>query len=242
MTRAAASRAVRARASRVVDVARVDVAQSVADRDFARTRQRRGRRARLVHHLPVRMERGEVQRHVRSELVGDPARHLLQLGVRIVLVRDQERRDLEPHPRLVPQIFERLEHRAQLGAADLAIEALGEAFEVDVGRIHVAVELRTRLRAHVAGRHGDAAHAALATRIGDVDRVLHEDDRIVVRVRDARAAEAPRRRREHAPDSRGRRACPSRATCSCPSSDKTCRPDCSRQCRTTAPRCRAGND
>ena len=48
--------AVRALPGRVVDVARVHVAQAVPHRDLPRVRERRGRRGRAVEHLPVGVE------------------------------------------------------------------------------------------------------------------------------------------------------------------------------------------
>src|SRR5947199_341706 len=60
----AALMARRGAAFRVVHVTRVDVAQAVLQGDRAGTRERGGRRVRLVHHLPVGVNCGEVQRHV----------------------------------------------------------------------------------------------------------------------------------------------------------------------------------
>src|SRR5512146_993457 len=84
--------------------------------------------------------------------------------------------------------LECFEYSPKFGAADLAVEILGESLEVDVGRIHVAEELGARLGTHISGSDRDAAHAALAGGVSDVDCVFHEYGRVVVSVRDARAA------------------------------------------------------
>src|SRR5690606_29795062 len=121
-----------------------------------------------------------------------PLRHGLELGVRIVVPGDEQRRHLEPHARLVPQILERLEHRLQVPAAYFPVERLGETLEIDVGRVHAAKQLLARRVADVARGHGDRAHAVRPARFGDVDRVLEKDRRVVVGEGDARAAEAAR--------------------------------------------------
>src|SRR5512144_963844 len=59
-----ARRTVGRAAREVVHVARIDVRQAVAQRDLAGTAERRRGRGRHVAHLPVRMERGEMQGHV----------------------------------------------------------------------------------------------------------------------------------------------------------------------------------
>src|SRR2546429_2641978 len=173
----------------VVHVAGVDVVQAVGERDVTGASQRRGRRARLIQHLPVRVKRREVQRHVGAEPVCDPARQPVELVVGVVLPGDQQRRDLEPYRRLSFQVFECLEHWCQRTPADLVIEALREGFEIDVRGVHEPKELSPRLGAHVARSHGHAPDAARTARAGGVDRVLHEHDRIVVGKGNARAAE-----------------------------------------------------
>ena len=47
------------------------------------------------------MESREVQRNVRAQLAKDPLRQRVDLGIGVVFTRDQQRRDLEPHVRLV---------------------------------------------------------------------------------------------------------------------------------------------
>src|SRR5664280_545718 len=56
----------------VVDVAGIDVEQPIFLGDASRAGQRGAGGGRNVHHLVVRVERGEVQRHVRAELGCDP--------------------------------------------------------------------------------------------------------------------------------------------------------------------------
>src|SRR5687767_3678378 len=70
---------------------------------------------------------------------------------------------------------------------------LREAFQVDVGRIHVPEELNPWLLAKIAGTYRDGLDASLAARLGHVDRIFQEDHRIIIGERD-RAAAALRRR------------------------------------------------
>ena len=53
------------------------------------------------------------------ELLHDPLRHRLQLGVGIILAGDQQGGELEPDLRFVLEILQRLQHRLQVAAADL---------------------------------------------------------------------------------------------------------------------------
>ena len=107
--------------------------------------------------------------------------------------RDEQRRDLEPHARLAFQVDERVEHRLQVPQAQLPVEVLGEALQVDVRGVHEPVHLRARLRADVAGRHRHGPQAARAAGAGHVHRVLQEDHRVVVGEGDAAAAQVERR-------------------------------------------------
>ena len=84
-------------------------------------------------------------------------------------------------------------------AGDLPVELLGEGLQVHVGGVDVLVEVPARLVADVAGGHGDRADADRPAGLGDVDRVLEEDRRIVVGEGDAAAAELLARRARSAP-------------------------------------------
>ena len=91
------------------------------------------------------------------------------------------------------EIDERVEHRLQPRAAELHVELVGEALEVDVRRVHLRVELAPRLGADVARGDGDRLDAELAARVGGVHRILGEDHRIVVGEGDAPRTRRPRR-------------------------------------------------
>src|SRR5215212_11562557 len=78
-------------------------------------------------------------------------------------------------PRLVLEVLERLEHRLQPPGADPPVEVLGEPLEIDVGGVHVPVELDPRLGPDVAGRDRDGLDTDLVTGLRHIDGVLHED-------------------------------------------------------------------
>jgi hypothetical protein len=139
------------------------------------------------------VERREVQRHVGSQPLDDPARHRLDLVFTVVQAGDDEVRDLDPHVRLVHEVFERVEHGRELAGADVVVEALGERLEVHVRGVHVPVEFGARRGADLAGSDRDGGDAVLAAGIRHVDGVFEEDHRVVVRERDAAAAELGRR-------------------------------------------------
>ena len=82
------------------------------------------------------MEGGEMQRHVGAQVLHHPAAERLDLGGRVVLAGDEQRRDLEPDVGFVLEIDERVEHGGELARAQVLVEILGEALEVDIGGVH----------------------------------------------------------------------------------------------------------
>ncbi len=84
-----AARAEGGAAFAVVNVAGEDMVQAGVEGDAAGLDQGGGRCRREVVHLPVGVESGEVQRHVRPELAGDPSGKLVDLLRAVVLAGDQ---------------------------------------------------------------------------------------------------------------------------------------------------------
>jgi hypothetical protein len=107
-----------------------------------------------------------------------------------VLTRNEQRGNLKPNIRLVLEVLERLEHGSEFARAKILIKPFGEAFEVDVGGIHVPKELDSRLRRDVTGTHRHRLDSAAATGLRHIDRIFEKDHGIVVSKRDGSATAA----------------------------------------------------
>ena len=68
--------------------------------------------------------------------------------------------------------LKRLQNRREMPAADLVIEAIGEGFQIDVGRIHRTEKFGAWLRVDIIGRNGDRLDALFTTGHGNVDCVF----------------------------------------------------------------------
>src|SRR5271166_6321432 len=97
-------------ASRIVDIASIDVTNTRTHGDPPCYAQRRRWCWQGVHQLPVWTEGSEVQRHVRAEAIHNPGALRFNFGGRVVLAGDEQCGDLEPNVRLVLEVFERLKH------------------------------------------------------------------------------------------------------------------------------------
>jgi hypothetical protein len=192
----AAAVAIGALARAIVDIAGIDVTQTRFHRDAPRRLQRRRRRRRRVRHLPVGMKGGEVQRHVGAEMLHHPAALRLDFLRRVVLAGNEQGRDLEPNIGLVLEVFERLEHGAELARTQRLVEPLRESLEIDVGGVHVAEEFDARLRRDVAGAHRHRLDPARAAGLRYIHRVFQKDHGIVVGKCDRAAAASHRRLRD----------------------------------------------
>ena len=135
------------------------------------------------------MKRREVQRHVRPEFFDDPfvsasssASESFSPGISSVVISNQTCVSCLRYTSSV-------EHRLQVAGADFVVELFGETLEVDVGGVHVGVELGPRLVAHLARGDRNRLDPDRTAGLGHVDRVFHEDDGIVVREGHAATAE-----------------------------------------------------
>lgn len=140
-------RTIRSIALAVMHIANVDIMEPFSERDGAGTGQRLVRRRRHIHYPVARMECGEVQRHVRPQMLAYPRAFGVQLGIVIVETGDEQRGELHPHvfafwgACLVDCIVNGREHVGQMCAGHFPIEIFGEAFEVDIGGVHGGVEV-----------------------------------------------------------------------------------------------------
>ena len=173
----------------VVDVARVHVAKAVAHRDLACAGEGGARGGGGVQHLPVGVERAEVQWDVRAAVLEDPGGHAVQFSVGVVVPRHDQRRQLDPRRALLHRPFDALQHVAEMATADLAVVLLGETFEVDVDGIHGVEQFRARAGFDITSGDADGLDPPRAARVRGIDGVLQEDHGIVVGERHTRAAE-----------------------------------------------------
>jgi hypothetical protein len=109
-----------------VHVAGVDVLESRSERLATRARQGGSWCGGRIEQLEVGVKCREVQRRLRSELIDEPGTELVDLALRIVVARNEQRGDLEPDARLALDPGERVEHGCELGKAQLLVEVLTE--------------------------------------------------------------------------------------------------------------------
>ena len=134
-----------------------------------------------------------MQGHIASAMFTQPCTFGVQGPVVIVVTGNEQCRQFHPGVRAVDRVVDCRQHISQMRAGVMPIEILGEAFQIDVRRIHVPVEFRPRAGGHVSCRDRYRADAMVAAGVGGVDGIFGEHDGIVVRERDRRRA-APLRR------------------------------------------------
>ena len=86
---ALAGRAPGAAAFPVMHIAGIHIVQAIFESDIAGLDQGSGWRRAFILQLPVGVKRGEMKRHVRTQILHDPLRHFLYLFFRIVLAWNQ---------------------------------------------------------------------------------------------------------------------------------------------------------
>src|SRR4029077_20638150 len=192
----AATRAPSAAAFAVMDVSGVNVVQTLRPRDLACAGKRCRRCMRFIEHLEVGMKCREMPRYIRPEVFRKPLACAMQLSVAVVLARNKQRRDFEPDVRFISEMFQRIEHGTELGKTKPVIKGVCECFKIDIRRIHVPVKLRAGVIGNVAGSDGDRLDSTLAPSLCHIDRVLGEDNRIIVGECDRSTAESLRCQRD----------------------------------------------
>ena len=136
--------------------------------------------------LVGRVEAGDMPGDLGAELVGDEAGHVAQFRVAVVAPGDHQGGHLEPDAE-APIVAQAVEHPLQGGAGDLPVEFLGEALEVDVGRIEVGGDGRQGLGGGVAVADEDVLEPGRLGQHGRVVGVFEVDGRLGVGVGDAAA-------------------------------------------------------
>src|SRR5205823_11806891 len=74
----------------VMDVSGVNVIQTLRTRDLASAGERCRWRVRFIEHLEVGMKRREMPRHLRPQIFSKPLGRAMQLGVAVILPRNEQ--------------------------------------------------------------------------------------------------------------------------------------------------------
>src|SRR5438445_1049738 len=170
------------------DIALADVMPSDSAGDGAGAMQRFRRCARLILQLEIGMKGGEVQRHVRPEMFENPFRELTCLGRIVVERRDHEVGNLEPDIRLVLEPLQGVEHGLEMSERDLPVKVFGERFQIDVGRVHIIVDIVEGLARDVAVADHHSSQTSFPGGAANVHDVFAPNRRLVIGKRDRRTA------------------------------------------------------
>src|SRR4029434_5163946 len=132
------------------------------------------------------MKRREVKRHRITQVFHHPVAEFFGFIYVVVFVRNHQIGDLKPNVGFVLEPFQRIQHGFKMGKRQLVIEALGKRFEIDVGGVNVAINLRSRFGSDVDGGDHYAFNSSLARHTGYVDNEFAPDHRIVISKGNAR--------------------------------------------------------
>src|SRR5215510_3416441 len=132
------------------------------------------------------MERREVKRHRISYIFENPITELLSFFGSIVLVRDHQICDLEPDVSFNLKPLEGIEHRVEVRKCNLVVETLCKGFQIHVGCVDVAINLRPCLRRDVTRGDHDALQTLFPSKTGNINNKFPPDHRIIISKRNTR--------------------------------------------------------
>ena len=170
--------AVRVLVSVRVHVAHVDVLQTHLSANGIRSLQCRLWSAALVRHLVVRVERRNVPRNRRLDVV-QKLDNLRQLLIGVVFIRNDQRRDLHPESQL-HGVFDAVLHEIDIAAAELAVELAVPRLQIDVERVDIWLDVLKVFLRHVAICHIHALQSLLVRQLRDIMCVLSPNRGLVV--------------------------------------------------------------
>jgi len=177
-----------ARSLPVMDVAQIDMVDSVGLGNLPGTFE--GRVGGTFHtgHFPVRMKRTEMQRNIRTQPFHHPTAQLFQFTAGIVVSRNEQGGQFEPDLGFMFEVFQGFQHRSQGSPAGFTVERFGESLEIDVCGIHPVEEFTPCLLHQVTRSDGYGTDPLFPAFLSDVHGIFQENHRVVVGVGDTAAA------------------------------------------------------
>src|SRR5215475_9578724 len=184
--RLAASRAIGCLALIVKNIANIAVFDTCGERDLPGALQGCRGGSWLVRHSEIWMERREVKRHRISQIFENPITELLSFFGSIVLVGDHQICDLEPDVSFILKPLEGIEHRIEVRKCNLVVETLCKGFQIHVGCVDVAINLRPCLGRDVTRCYHHALYTLLPGEARNINNKFPPDHRVVVSKRNTR--------------------------------------------------------
>src|SRR5215813_7266086 len=90
------------------------------------------------------------------------------------------------------QVLKRLEDGSELAGAEILVKSVGEAFEVDIGCVHVPKKFGPWFGRNIAGTDSYCLDTPPTTGLRHIDRIFKKDHRVVVSKSDRSAATSHR--------------------------------------------------
>src|SRR2546422_336246 len=116
------------------------------------------------------MERGEVQRHFRSQVFQHPFGELAEFARVVVESRDDQVGDFKPNVGLLLQPLQHIQYWLQVSQRNAPVKVFRKCLQVHVGGVDVVVDFVEGVVGDVAIRNHHGVQSVLFGRLADVDR------------------------------------------------------------------------
>src|SRR2546422_4534400 len=126
------------------------------------------------------MERGEVQRHFRSQVFQHPFGELAEFARVVVESRDDQVGDFKPNVGLLLQPLQHIQYGLQVSQRNAPVKVFRKCLQVHVGGVDVVVDFVEGVVGDVAIGNHHCVQAVLFGRLADVDHVLAPNGGLVV--------------------------------------------------------------
>ena len=116
-----------------------------------------------------------MHRHVGAEVLDDPLRHLVELGVRVVVAGNEQVGQFDVHTGC-GELPDRRQNRLQPRLAHLAVEPVVHGFQIDVGGVEQGQQFQPGLAVEKAVGHDDILQPLPVGQPGRHQQQADQDD------------------------------------------------------------------
>lgn len=175
----------------IVDIAGVDVMESIGFGDVSCALECGRRGAWFVIHFEIGMKGCEVQGDRGAEMCVDPFCEGMEFGVGVIFAGDQECGQFDPDVGFLFEVEECVEDGVEVCKTDFVIKAFAKGFEVDVGGVDILEKVGSCFGCDIPGCDGDGADVLRVAGLCNINGILGKDHGIIVRECHAFASHLP---------------------------------------------------